>query len=146
MRCKPGDLAIVIGAVNKKNIGMLVWVHRQLFHVYHLGLMVYRVGPDAYPASPADGVVWEIESLGRPFDLTLDAGTKVTRAVSACADRGLWPLRDKPGEDESIAWGFRRAMLDGATLDWVEWIGAKAHLAAWRRANPATAAFWAKAK
>lgn len=127
MRCKPGDLAIVIGAVNKTNIGMLVRVHQQLFASWYLGRpgAVYRVGGDLYPATPADSVVWEIESLGRPFDLTLDAGTKVTRAVSACADRGLRPLRDKPGEDEPIAWGFKRAMLDGATLDWVEWIGAK---------------------
>jgi hypothetical protein len=118
-------LAVVIRAVNWENLHILVHVRRRVFATLHQGAPAYRVGDDAYPAAPGEGVVWEIESLGRPFVLGLEPGPKAVRTVSACADIGLRPLRDKPGEDESIAWGFKRAMLDGATTDWVEWIGAK---------------------
>lgn len=126
MRCKPGDLAVVLNSSVTCNVFKLVTVVRLLPLVERDGLQGYECGyPGLFPAMQFSGPVWQVESFGSDL-VMVDLVTQKREGVRTLpvADKDLWPLRDKPGEDEAVINAYRRALQDGATLEWAEWTGA----------------------
>lgn len=84
MNCKQGDLAIIIKANNPDNLGRIVQC------VQYLGIrwLRYRNGISEEPC-------W---LLDRPY-MTFDGKPSQT-----CSDNVLRPLRNPPGEDETLQW------------------------------------------
>lgn len=97
LRCKPGDIAIYNNKGDDND-----------------GKFVRVIDPTTHPAALKwlGGPGWWTESLGTPF-LTrkfepatgkID-NTKMSRSKTChFADRDLTPIRDNPGEDESLKW------------------------------------------
>jgi hypothetical protein len=102
MRCRAGDLAVVIRAVQPRNVSILVRVIRRLELLEVEGVPCHQVGNDLYRAHPDHPVVWEVESLGRPFLAIRDSGEQEYQRHGAFSDRGLRPIRDGEGVDETL--------------------------------------------
>jgi hypothetical protein len=94
-RCKPGDLAVVVGAqFSLMNIGRLVIVEAPFNGGFVDG---YHYG------SRGDGD-WIIRAVGSPLVVVGYDGvaSKTTRHVAN--DRFLRPIRPGEGEDETLSW------------------------------------------
>lgn len=102
MRCRAGDLAVVIQAVLPYNLHILVRVIRRLELLEIEGVLCHRIGNDLYRAHPDHPVVWEVESLGRPFLAVRDSGEHEYQRRGAFSDRWLRPLRDNDEQDETL--------------------------------------------
>lgn len=85
MNCKPGDLAVVIRSKCSDHIGMLVTV----------------VGPALIPELG----MWTIEPV-KPIPCPSPFGWK-------CRDSSLRPIRDQPGQDETLTWAPVPAVKEG---------------------------------
>jgi hypothetical protein len=79
MNCKPGDLAVVVSAP---------------FDPHYLGRIVTCVSFFFVEGMPT----WRTDP---PMYWTCDSG--VVRELPWC-DKDLRPIRDQPGEDESLTW------------------------------------------
>lgn len=102
MRCRAGDLAVTIRAVNPSNLDILVEVVRQLELIRHDGVPCHQIGEYLYRAHPEHSIVWEVKSLGRPFKAIGGDDHVIYARVVAYSDRCLRPLRDRPGTDETL--------------------------------------------
>ena len=92
--CKVGDLAVVIKSDFPENVGILV---------------------NVLAAHPFYVAEWYVEVLGRA--VAGHAG-EMSRAGAGgrkvrCADSALRPIRDQPGDDETLTWaGLPRYIAD----------------------------------
>jgi hypothetical protein len=102
MRCRAGDKAVVIRAVQPCNLYIFVRVIRRLELLNVEGVSCHQVGDDLYRAHPDHPVVWEVESLGRPFLAIRDSGEQEYQRHGAFSDRCLRPIRDNDGVDETL--------------------------------------------
>lgn len=87
LRCKPGDLAVVVWSpCYPENLGALVEVLR--------------------PCDPVQGLpAWFVETQGRPLAGCHDwSGQDTTSRVVRCPDRALRPIRPQPegATDETL--------------------------------------------
>jgi len=80
MRCKVGDLAIYVGKGSPKDAGAIVLC------VKFLGVKLTYLG-DSAP-------MWEVEPPLKYSNVT----------KHWIADRSLRPIRDNPGQDETLQW------------------------------------------
>lgn len=88
MRCKVGDLAVIIGGAYPENIGCLVSV------------VMLSTRPQ----------YWLVRTLGRATTYNSVDGVRRNRPPGIegnIADRLLRPLRDDPGPDESLRWASK---------------------------------------
>ncbi len=83
LRCRPGDLAMVVG--EPRNLGALVTV----------------IGPDEVTGW------WFVEALSNMKGF-IDGGSDVVMVKpgmkACCCDKNLQPLRNSPGWDETLDW------------------------------------------
>ena len=98
LNCKPGDLAIIIGArskVGKLNIGRIVRV-------------LEPAKPGRYHGAnhviPACGKWWFVEAVGADLIAPLEFFGSARVRIASALDDHLRPIRDQPGEDETLAW------------------------------------------
>ena len=80
LNCRPGDLAFYVGVTSPKDVGLIVRC------VKYVGLRRGRCGT-ALP-------MWEISP-------------KLPNGIATkpwCADKALRPIRDQPGDDETLTW------------------------------------------
>ena len=85
LRCRPGDLAIVVRACD---------------HSQFPGVVLLKPGTVVRVVRISKGGLWELES---PIAFRIIFGaTLFTGHIAAIADDLLRPLRDKPGEDETL--------------------------------------------
>lgn len=91
-RCKVGDLAVIVGSDFPENLG----------HFVHV---VCLPDPDKYPV-PLELGDWECEPLGmlRGWDDKERNLSSVGSEVIAINDADLRPIRNDPGQDESLSW------------------------------------------
>lgn len=82
MNCKPGDIARIVLSVDG-NVDKLVSVERD-------------------SGSRDDGTVWWVCVALQPVNSHERVSLPGTRLF--CADRALRPIRDQPGEDETLTW------------------------------------------
>ena len=89
LRCKPGDIAVIIGGGFIENIGRMVRV----------------LGPCHPLDSTLRGADWDVELLQTTKVDTMFSETEAPPGcVAACADCILRPIRDGEGEDETLTW------------------------------------------
>lgn len=95
MNCKPGDLAIIIRDIEG-------WDHERYPGVTFLAKTAGRIVTVASLDVGAEDPSWLLE---KPFD-TLVTANGVTRvgAILAVGDDEVRPIRDQPGEDETLTW------------------------------------------
>ncbi len=101
LRCKPGDLAVVINAdYCKENIGLIVHVLRPAVAGDRLdtgSVVAWEVGNDS----------WVVQVAGAgTLNAQMALGFKIKTKQSICRDSNLRPIRD-PGEDaqdETLTW------------------------------------------
>jgi len=74
MNCKPGDLAIVVKGDPIVNIGKIIQVTKLLF-----------------PENSFFGAIWDYEG-------------NLHEACDGVGDSCLLPIRDQPGQDETLTW------------------------------------------
>jgi hypothetical protein len=97
-RCKPGDLAIITYArYSPQLLGHIVEVVRE-YTEYHRLL--------ADPSALRSAVVWEVRYPdGRLIPQSHNFGAYFTDEPSrAMNDYCLTPIRDTPGQDETLTW------------------------------------------
>lgn len=99
MRCKAGDLAVVIHSpIDKQYVGTIVNVLYRLYPdergVVHLNGTDFQHHSGGGTTDPT----WAIESLGRQFVLR---GGQLANIVP-CSDSCLRPIRDGNGVDETL--------------------------------------------
>lgn len=96
LRCKPGDLAIIVSAVHSPEvIGELVIVER------------LAVAGEFHADSDTDFFsTWIVRSAvdGKPLPVRWANGHKEYWLKRPLGDRFLRPIRDDKGEDESLSW------------------------------------------
>lgn len=85
LRCRPGDLAIVVRACD---------------HPQFPGVVLLKPGTVVRVVRISKSGLWELESV-IPFRVIFGL-TLLTGHIAAIADDLLRPLRDKPGEDETL--------------------------------------------
>lgn len=92
LRCKPGDLAIVIHCDFPENIGKLVTVAQRI--------------TDKYSWYAYDGEEWECTPLSPMYGWINDSKTwfELSNEPIAYLDAHLRPIRDADGCDETLAW------------------------------------------
>ena len=97
MRCKPGDLAVIINDDLNENIGMVVNV-------------ICMTNKDDY-GELFYGEEWEVVALRYPIRcLSSDDGSVVSLNDGepfAMFDKNLRPIRDQEGKDETLTWACR---------------------------------------
>lgn len=91
MNCKPGDLAYIVAPYARHGRGYFVTVERPARYTETLN------GTNFYSANQP-GAGW-VCTGSVPAN---DRGVMYTRLV--VSDRCLRPIRDQPGEDETIKW------------------------------------------
>lgn len=93
MRCRPGDIAIIVSAIHKENIGKIV-------EVICMGFAGEWVdGVEFQPK--CEGPFWRIRcSSGLNFTSGLGEPYKLNEWF--CRDSKLRPLRDDTGVDETL--------------------------------------------
>jgi hypothetical protein len=84
MNCKPGDLAVIVKAVNPANLGQIVRC-----------VSLLPRWACAYPTGYRFADCWRTEQPFRGWDGTLS---------TVCPDEALRPIRDQDGEDETLTW------------------------------------------
>ncbi|MBI2725418.1 MAG: hypothetical protein HYX42_04130 [Polaromonas sp.] len=90
MNCKPGDLAIVVG-LGPNNNGRIVEVVRHAVSGETVaGFIFLAKGPPPF---------WLIKTTGTLLQWDGDSVTE--RVIN---DRFLRPIRDQPGQDETLTW------------------------------------------
>jgi hypothetical protein len=98
MRCRAGDLAVVIRAHDERNLGKLVRVVEQCqAHPRPGGNPIFMVDGLSYDSEGYTGVVWLVEVLGAPL---YSCGQLRRRAPAK--DTSLHPIRDGEGTDETL--------------------------------------------
>ncbi len=85
MRCKPGDLAVVIYSRRLENIGKIVKV---------VGVGSHELGLPA----------WEIFCQSGLYVIYRVDGSHGQVKEGSSPDAWLHPIRDSDGEDETLAW------------------------------------------
>jgi len=97
MNCKPGDLAVLIrselgyeGAI----VEVMRFIGEMRFH-YPTGLRI--VARDC----------WEVRGRLDPVHMREVARVGVSAGCGAVPDAWLRPIRDQPGEDETLTWAGR---------------------------------------
>lgn len=86
LRCKPGDLAVTSGLRGNENNGRIVQV---------LEFMPLHGG----------GPTWLCRAYGSPMEcFTFEGEYAGHHQVRPILDSRLTPIRDQPGEDETLAW------------------------------------------
>lgn len=101
MRCKPGDLAIIIRRTLRgpQLLGAIVKVlHAAPVHDFAL--------PDGFMQMGVPHGYWVIE-LQREITTEILIGRTIGHRVTrygVAPDSALRPLRDNPGDDESLTW------------------------------------------
>lgn len=85
LRCRPGDIC---------------WVKRDLVHPFFPPFLVVRGGVVVRVTKLSASGLWELE---QPVHFNFIAGLIYSYGhVSAIADELLTPLRDRPGDDETL--------------------------------------------
>jgi hypothetical protein len=98
MRCRAGDLAVVIRTHDERNLGKLVRVVEQCHaHPWPGGNPIFMVDGLPYDSEGYTGVVWLVEALGAPL---YSCGQLHRRAPAK--DTSLRPIRDGEGVDETL--------------------------------------------
>lgn len=102
LRCRAGDLAVVVRPMIPENQGKLVTV---LKYLGHMEAGARFTGPDGTEERrvTAPGPTWWVEAqtgLIVPYGF----GHVVTQKCCHAADWQLRPIRDQDGEDESLRW------------------------------------------
>lgn len=98
MRCRVGDLAVVIRAYDARNLGKLVRVVEQCHsRPWPGGNPIFMVDGLPYDSEGYTGVVWLVEVLGAPL---YSCGQLQRRAPAK--DTSLRPIRDDEGTDETL--------------------------------------------
>ncbi len=96
MNCKPGDLAILVGATTsegRKNIGMIV-------EVLHLAPTTRFEMPDGTWCMGGDGEAWAIKSAGKPFTILTVGGWTRESHYGVADDCHLRPVSGIPVQCE----------------------------------------------
>jgi hypothetical protein len=102
-RCRPGQLALTAGTVNK----------RQLVRIEHAHAAGEIVDGLAYRNDPGAGPAWVVTSMGAPLQLLNADGTAGGFAtVTVFFDAALVPLGGEP-----VGCWPRRHLLTGETCD-----------------------------
>ncbi len=105
LNCKPGDLAVIIDSdpeTNPDTGGVLCDV------LCHPPGEYFNL-PDGTPARCDSGpaTTWVIR-LHRPINVRwLDGGFHLA-SYAVCPDSKMRPIRDNPGEDETLTWAPKR--------------------------------------
>lgn len=100
-RCKPGDLALVVGG--RSNLGKLVLVDHALEPADA------RLVVNAAPSYRGQGTVWAVISKGTPFNiLSFTTREKAQSMRATCPDNWLMPIRpdqltEKEETDEDLS-------------------------------------------
>lgn len=98
MNCKPGDLAVVVGAkLTPELIGAIVRVVRP-------ALPGERYGSGWVFNPRTDGPFWVISGEGRLLPTRGSKGTFKLVGERPALDSMLRPIRDQPGADETLTW------------------------------------------
>lgn len=104
MRCRAGDLAVVLRSAVSLNVFRLVTCVRLLPLVEREGVRGYEIeGLGLFPALQFSGPVWEVESRGSDLVMS-DMVTQKRTAVRTIpvADMDLKPIRDNDEQDETL--------------------------------------------
>lgn len=100
-RCKPGDLALVVGG--KSNLGKLVHVDHALPPDETRALLAFA------PSYRGQGTLWGVVSKGLPFRILSMTTMRPTNSMEAvCPDNWLLPIRpdqlpEKEETDEDVS-------------------------------------------
>ena len=95
MNCKQGDLAIVIRS-KLGNLGKIV----RILEPFYKGF----IGPDGRSyGNIGDEPTWIVECDSGLVVQRINGGT-ISLKIRAFSDAGLRPLRDQPGDDETLEW------------------------------------------
>lgn len=94
MNCNPGDLAVVVGASCKRNLGRIVQCVRLHNDVWHDidGVLFDRA---------SDGPSWVVDP---PLESEFVVGAVGSTQCFVCEDRHLRPIRDNDQQDETLTW------------------------------------------
>ena len=93
LRCKPGDLAVLIKSAMPENIGALVTC------VEFMGTIE---GRDPWGRTGTVHNAWRVEPAGK-VKVKVGPG-HVATGLWAARDSDLRPIRPEPGEDQTIEW------------------------------------------
>lgn len=97
LRCKPGDLAVIVASCP---------LYGALVSVLHAAPFMDFMLPDGHNHVGVAPGSWVVESLGKPFDAPCGRDGVTTRRretrFGVCEDHQLRPLRDADGEDEVL--------------------------------------------
>jgi hypothetical protein len=80
LRCRPGDLAVTVGATNAENLGLIVEV-------------VAPADATRWPLAGAPGFLWWVQSAGWPITYVFRDGRIEHRFEGPIPDRCLQPIR-----------------------------------------------------
>ena len=100
LNCKAGDLAIIAGAKHTKNLGLIVRVISPSNANKHKTGETYEELTGFKYRANNQGFTWLIESSGP--EIFYDKGHSAK--VGPFPDTSLRPLRDNPGQDETLQW------------------------------------------
>lgn len=97
LRCRPGDLAVVVKALSiPEHVGRFVIVER-------------LADSSEYASGYVNGAVWAVRSAaGGLLKCWFPSGRIAYVPVVFCADAHLRPIRPNEGEDESLSWAKPR--------------------------------------
>jgi hypothetical protein len=100
MNCKPGDLAVIIRE-SKRKIGVL----GKIVEVLYLAPRNDFLLPDGckHIGAGAGLPMWVVK-FATPVQVELSNKRFRNTCYAAVADAVLRPIRDQPGEDESLQW------------------------------------------
>ena len=96
LRCRVGDLAVIVGADFGTAIGALV--------------LVERPSDDGLPE-------WFCKSVGSPVMCWQDNAYPVARMELDCHDQDLRPIRAADGEDQTFEWAGRAFETPAELID-----------------------------
>ena len=95
MRCKVGDLAIIVGGATPENIGKIVEIVRPAINGERLPAMRF--------VSNASGPVWIVRGRDLVWRSTTTSFVATTDE-RPYSDSLLRPIRPEPGADETLTW------------------------------------------
>lgn len=99
LNCEVGDLAVIVSD-HKQHPGTAGLLCDVLYQSPHGDFDL----PDGVPTrSTCSGPAWVIK-LHRPVQVLWRDGVMRPASYASCPDAKLRPIRDQPGEDESLSW------------------------------------------
>lgn len=100
MRCKVGDLAVIVAPKHAINMGLIVRVVcPSNSNNFKIGEVYTEIDGQKYHRSN-HSFFWYVESAGA--NILYDYGREVKSGP--CSDNSLRPIRDNPGQDETLIW------------------------------------------